>query len=90
MTPMTTPFTGQPAVAYGYRAWRHERQRRGENSFDIAQWWGEGSTPCSLLTARGSFEVRSRLEIEAWSSIVENTATARAHFDAFMRWEKQK
>lgn len=85
MTPMTTPFTAQPAVAYGYRAWRREREPGSKSSFDIAYWWGEGSTPCSLLTPQGSFDVRSRLEIEAWSAFVENTATARAHFDAFMR-----
>lgn len=84
VSPLVTPFSGVAAVAYGYRAWRRERQPGSKNSVDIAYWWGEGSTPCSLLTTRGTFEVRSRLEIESWSSIVENTATARAHFDAFM------
>ncbi len=85
MAPLTTPFTGQAAVAYGYKAWRRETKPGSKNSFDIAYWWGEGSTPCSLLTRAGSFEIRSRLELELWSALVENTAAAQAHFAAFMR-----
>ncbi len=86
MAPLTTPFTGQAAVAYGYKAWRRERSGPSQkNTWEIAYWWGEGSTPCSLLTRQGTFEVRSRLELELWSSLVENTAAAQAHFAAFMR-----
>ena len=86
VAPMTTPFTGQPAVAYGYKAWRREKSEPSQKStWEVAYWWGEGSTPCALLTRHGSLDVRSRMELEQWSSFVENTATAQAHFAAFMR-----
>jgi hypothetical protein len=37
------------------------------------------------MTRAGNFEIRSRLELELWSALVENTAAAQAHFAAFMR-----
>jgi hypothetical protein len=84
--PLATPFSGKAAAAYGYKAWRREKSGPSQkNTWEIAYWWGEGSAPCSLLTRHGSFEVRSRLELELWSSLVENTAAAQAHFAAFMR-----
>jgi hypothetical protein len=86
MTPLRTPFTGVEAVAYGYKAWRRERWGRSEkNTREVAYWWGEGSAPCTLLTPAGSFAVRSRLELDLWSAMVENTVAAQDHFAAFMR-----
>lgn len=86
MTPLRTPFTGVEAVAYGYKAWRRERWGKSEkNTVEVAYWWGEGSAPCTLLTRAGSFAVRSRLELDLWSAMVENTVVAQDHFAAFMQ-----
>lgn len=55
----------------------------------FAYWWGEGSAPCTLLTRAGSFAVRSRLELDLWSAMVENTVAAQDHFAAFMEGAHQ-
>lgn len=84
-TPLLTPFSRRPAVAYAYKAWRRERRGPGRNTQEVVYWWGEGSAPCSLLTRQGTLEVRSRLWLEMWSAQVENTPAAQAAFDTFMR-----
>ena len=84
-SPLTTPFSGRPAVAYGYKAWRREQTGPSrKTTSEVAYWWGEGSTPCTLLTPHGALEVRSRLELDLWSSLVDNTPEARAGFDRFL------
>ena len=84
--PLTTPFSGRSAVAYVYKAWRRERSGPSQkNTWEIAHWWGEGSAPCTLVTARASLEVRSRLELDAWHSAIENDDTARSNFAAYMQ-----
>jgi hypothetical protein len=84
--PLTTPFSGVPAAAYAYKAWRREKSGAStKNTWEIAYWWGEGSAPCTLFTRSGSLEVRSRLWLEAWSARVDNTERARSHFAAFLQ-----
>ncbi|WP_239490736.1 hypothetical protein [Luteitalea sp. TBR-22] len=83
--PLVSPFTGVPVAAYNYKAWRREVRGPGtKTSVEIAYWWGEGSAPCSLMTRRGTLELRSRPWLDFWSAGVPNTDESRGHFSRFM------
>ena len=55
-TPMTTPFSGQAAVAYGYKVWRREKEDgTKKQSWRNHVLVGRGS--CTLFTRQGSYAI---------------------------------
>lgn len=85
-SPLITPFSGVPAVAYEYKAYRRERRRSDRvDLYRVDHHWGDASVPCALVTPQGAIPVRSRLRLDLPYQPIDNTPGVRANFEAFRR-----
>lgn len=86
MAPLTAPISGQDAVTYEYKIYRHERS--GKNTAQVTYFEGKALAPSTIATRHGSvrlLSVPSFTDVAAekvpWNDAVANAKTYVAQTD---------